>query len=78
MGQLIQLIISIVVFAVVAYGLYWTCDKFAVPQPVRWICGVILVIIILLFLANQLGLSSGTNLFPTRKGLLYMTKLAAG
>jgi hypothetical protein len=55
MDQLIQLIIYIVVFAIVAYGLWWVCAKFALPQPVMWICGAILLIILLLFISNQLG-----------------------
>ena len=59
MEQLIQLIIYIVIFAVVGYGLWWVCTKFALPQPVLWICGAILLIIILLFLSRQLGVGAG-------------------
>jgi len=55
MDQLIQLIIYIVIFAVVAYGLWYICTKFALPQPVLWICGAILLIIVLVFLSHQLG-----------------------
>ncbi len=55
MDQLIQLIIYVVIFAIVAYGLYMVCVKFALPQPVLWICGAILLIIILVFLSSQLG-----------------------
>jgi hypothetical protein len=57
--QLIQLIVYIVIFAVVGYGLWWVCTKFALPQPVLWICGAILLIIILLFLSRQLGVGAG-------------------
>ena len=46
MPQLIQLLICIIVFFIVAYGLYWVCVKFSVPQPVMWICGAILLIIL--------------------------------
>ncbi len=67
MQQLIQLLIYIVIFAIVAYALVWVCQKFALPQPVMWICGVILLIIILVFIAGQLGAgSSGFTLFPLR------------
>ena len=59
MEQLIQLIVYIVIFAVVGYGLWWVCTKFALPQPVLWICGAILLIIILLFLSRQLGGGAG-------------------
>ncbi len=59
MEQLIQLIIYILIFAIVGYGLYWICTKFALPQPVLWICGGIMLIILLLFLARQLGVDGG-------------------
>ncbi len=55
MDQLIQLIIYVVIFAIVAYGLYWICVKFALPQPIMWICGALLLIVILLFLSRELG-----------------------
>lgn len=67
MDQLIQLLIYIVIFAVVGYGLWWVCAKFALPQPVLWICGAIPLIIILLFIARQLGTGSGVTLFPYRR-----------
>jgi len=63
MDQLIQLIIYIIIFAIVGYGLYWVCVKFTLPQPVMWICGAILLIFILLFMSQQLGLG-GRTLFP--------------
>ena len=55
MQLLINLLIYIVIFAIVAYGLYWVCTKFGLPQPVLWIVGAILLIIILIFVANELG-----------------------
>lgn len=64
--QLIQLLIWIVVFAIVAYGLYWICTKFNLPQPVLWICGAILLIIILIFVAEQVGGGTGVTIFPHR------------
>lgn len=67
MGQLIQLLVFLVIFAIVGYGLWWICQKFAMPQPVIWIVGAILLIIVLLFLANQLGVSGGGQLFPARR-----------
>lgn len=66
MDQLIQLLIYVVIFAIVGYGLYWICVKFALPQPVMWICGAILLIIVLLFLAGQVGGAGGFRLFPAR------------
>jgi hypothetical protein len=66
LDQLIQLIIWIVLFSVVAYGLWWVCVKFAVPQPIVWIVGAILLIILLLFISHQLGVGGGGRIFPAR------------
>jgi hypothetical protein len=64
MDALIQLIIYIVIFAAVAYGLWVICVKFGVPQPITWIVGAILLIILLLFVSHQLGVGGGARLFP--------------
>jgi hypothetical protein len=58
MEQLIQLLIGIVIFAVIAYGLWWVCVKFALPQPVLWIVGVILLIFLLVWVSGQVGMHS--------------------
>ena len=63
MQLLISLLIWIVIFAIVAYGLYWVCTKFGLPQPILWICGAILLIFILVFVAGQIG--EGGGAFPT-------------
>lgn len=55
MEQLISLLIALIIFCIVGYGLYWVCVKFQLPQPVMWICGAILLIIILLWVAGQIG-----------------------
>ena len=60
MDQLITLIIYVVIFAIVAFGLHWVCTNFGLPQPVLWICGAILLIILLLFIARMLGGGGGT------------------
>ncbi len=64
MEQLIAVLIAIVIFAVVAYGLYWICTKFF-PNfpPALWICGVVLLIMILVFASNQFG---GGAVWPWR------------
>ncbi len=48
MEQLIPLLIDILVLALLGYGMYWVCTKFF-PNfaPALWICGVILLILIL-------------------------------
>lgn len=56
MDLLINLLIGVVIFAVVAYTLYWICTKFFPNlQPALWICGVILVIILLVVVSRFAG-----------------------
>lgn len=55
-AQVITLLIYVLVFAIAAYGLWWVCQKFTLPQPVLWICGVLLLIVILLALSGELTL----------------------
>jgi hypothetical protein len=61
MPQLIHLLILVVIFAIVACGLYYVCVKFQLPQPVMWICGAILLILILVFVSQQLTGGAGTS-----------------
>jgi hypothetical protein len=65
MEQLISLLVMVLIFALVAYGLWWVCVKFGLPQPVLWIVGVILLIFLLYFIAGQIGV--GGQLFPVRR-----------
>ena len=68
MSQLISLLIYIIIFAIVAYGLWWVCVKFALPHLVMWICGAILPIFLFLFVANQLGMVGlGGTLLPLHR-----------
>ncbi len=55
MDTLIYLIIAIVVLCVIAYGLKWICTSFGLPQPILWLCGAVLLIIVLLFAAREFG-----------------------
>lgn len=63
MQLLISLVIWIIIFVIVAYGLAWVCTKFGLPQLVLWICGTILLVFILIFVAEQLG--NGGVAFPS-------------
>jgi len=55
MDQLISLIIVIVLFCIVAYALKWVCESFGMPPPVLWICGALLLIILLYWIAGHVG-----------------------
>ena len=55
METVIALLIYVVLFAIVAYGLWWVCTQFGLPQPVLWLCGVVLLIILLLAISGVAG-----------------------
>ena len=55
MDQLIHVLIMMIVFAVLAFAMKWTCDQFFSGfKPAYWVCGVILLIIILYFVSSQM------------------------
>jgi len=56
MDLLIQVLIGAVVFCILAYALYWVCTKFF-PNfpPALWICGVILIIVLLVIVSRLTG-----------------------
>lgn len=56
---IIQIIIYIVVFCIVAYGMKWVCTNFGLPAPVLWICGALLLIVLLLFVSGEIGNGGG-------------------
>jgi hypothetical protein len=56
MDQLIQLLIWVLIFGIAGYGLWWGCAKFAMPQPVLWICGGIWLIVLLMALSGQISM----------------------
>jgi hypothetical protein len=53
--SLISLLIAVLIFGLLAYGLYMLCVKFW-PEfpPARWICGVILLIVLLMWIGGSL------------------------
>lgn len=52
---IISLIVWIIVFCLVAYAMFWVCQKFGLPRPVWWVCGAFLLIVLLVFLLRQIG-----------------------
>lgn len=63
--DVISLLVSLIIFAVVAYGVWWVCVKFGMPPPVLWLAGGILLIIMLYYLARQFGVG-GPMIVPSR------------
>ena len=55
--DVINLLLSVILFGVVAYGVWWVCVRFGMPPPVLWLCGAVLLIVLILFLARQFGIS---------------------
>lgn len=55
MDALISFLVVLIIFAILAYGLFWVCTKFQLPTPVLWLCGAILLIIILVYASHQFG-----------------------
>ena len=56
MDALMQLMVAVVVFSIIAVGLWFLCKKFELPQPVLWICGAILILILFAYLIDHTGL----------------------
>lgn len=52
---LIALIVWIVVFCLAAYGMFWVCQKFSLPRPVWYVCGAVLLLVLVVFLLRQIA-----------------------
>jgi len=63
--EIIQIIIWIVVFCIVAYGMKWVCASFGLPAPVLWICGALLLIVLLLFVSTQFTGAGSSGWVPS-------------
>ncbi len=56
MQLLITVLIGIVVFAILAFGMKWICDTFFPAfRPAYWICGVVLLIVLLIAVSSLFG-----------------------
>ena len=68
MLPLIYLIVYVVLFFVAVYGATLLLAKFKMPDPAWWITGAVFLIILLLFVANQIGVSGGSwPIFPSHR-----------
>lgn len=53
--MVVGLLIWIIIFCVLAYVAWWLCGKFQAPQPVLWLVGLVLLIILLYHIAGVSG-----------------------
>ena len=52
---MIGILIAVLLLCIAAWGMYKICTMFQLPPPAFWICGAILLIIIICWLSGQLG-----------------------
>lgn len=55
MSDPILLLVWILVFAIISYIVFWTLNQLALPQPLRVVIIVAVVLIFLVLLLRQLG-----------------------
>lgn len=60
-AEAVHLILMILLFAIVVWGLQYACTAFHMPTPVFWICGALVIIIALYWLSNEVGLLGTTT-----------------
>jgi hypothetical protein len=53
--DLISLLVLVIIFVAVVWGGFYICDRSGFPVPVRWIWGAICLVVLLVFLLNQVG-----------------------
>lgn len=63
---MITLLIWILIFCLIAYGLFWVCQHFGLPRPIWWICGVILLLVLIAVLLRQANIQLPSTLPLTR------------
>ena len=52
-ASLISWLVAGLFFAILGWALYFVCVKFKAPDPVYWICGVALILILLAWATGQ-------------------------
>jgi hypothetical protein len=53
--DLITLLVLLLVFCVVVWGGFYICDRAGFPVPVRWIWGLLCLIMLIYFAVSQIG-----------------------
>lgn len=64
--SIIWLVIYISLFCCIAWGGNWIIVTYQLPRPVLWIFGVLLLIILLLFIGNEVNGIGSSLVFPSR------------
>ena len=54
--MLTGLLLWIIVFVVLAYVAWWICQKFQAPQPVFWLVGLLLLLVLVAHIAQISGI----------------------
>ena len=53
--MIIALLMWVVTLLILAYVAYWICQKFNAPQPVIWIVGLVLLLVLLAKVGQLMG-----------------------
>jgi hypothetical protein len=56
MPDLIYLLVSLIIIALVCYLLWWALSQIPLPQPIRTVVVVLFVLVVVLYLVRQFGL----------------------
>lgn len=65
MHPLVSLLIAVLIFCIAAFGILWICRSFELPAPVKWVAGVILLLILLIWITDSFG--GGVGVFPANR-----------
>ena len=54
---MISILITALIFALAAYGVWWVCVHFQLPKPVLYACGAVLLIVLLIILLRLVNVA---------------------
>lgn len=54
--DLIGILVTLIILAIIAYAVYIVIGMFALPQPIKQLVYLLTGVILLVFLLNQLGI----------------------
>jgi hypothetical protein len=59
MSGLLGILIAIIVLCLIAYLIFWALAQIPLPEPVRVIVTVLIVLVFLVFIVQRFGLLAG-------------------